>query len=61
MSLLSITPTAKAETSRLELERKRLQQTVDNLETQLQAAEQQATVAQQDFQLERGNHIIKQK
>lgn len=61
MSLLSITLTAKAETSRLELERKRLQQTVHNLETQLQAAEKQATVAQQDFQLEKGNHIIKQK
>lgn len=61
LSFLSISLTAKAETSRLELERKRLQQTVDNLETQLQAAEQLATVAQHDFQLERGNHIIKQK
>ncbi|EDW19613.1 centrosomal protein cep290 [Drosophila mojavensis] len=52
---------AKADTARLDLERKRLQQEVDNLSTQLQAAERLASQMQQDFQLERSNSDIKQK
>lgn len=53
--------TAKAETARLEVERKRLLQDVDNLNAQLQAAERLAAQTQQDFQLERNNSDIKQK
>ncbi|XP_064545733.1 centrosomal protein Cep290 isoform X1 [Drosophila montana] len=53
--------TAKAETARLELERKRLQQDVESLNTQLQAAERLTAQTQQDFQLERNNSDIKQK
>lgn len=45
----------------MDLERKRLQQEVDNLSTQLQAAERLASQMQQDFQLERSNSDIKQK
>lgn len=59
--LLFSTPSAKAETVRLELESKRLQQHVEQLATQLQEAELLAKQAQQDFQLERGNSDIKQK
>ncbi|KAM8709839.1 hypothetical protein ACLKA7_016616 [Drosophila subpalustris] len=52
---------AKAETVRLEQERQLLQQHVEQLETQLQEAEQLAMKTQQDFQQERGNSDIKQK
>ncbi|KAH8302981.1 hypothetical protein KR044_012871, partial [Drosophila immigrans] len=52
---------AKAETVHLELARNNLQQQVAQLETQLQAAEQQASQAQQHFQLERSSSDIKQK
>ncbi|EDV97440.1 GH16866 [Drosophila grimshawi] len=52
---------AKAETVRLEVERKRLQQHVDIVEAQLQAAERLAAQAQQDFQQERSSSDIKQR
>ncbi|XP_034101783.1 centrosomal protein cep290 [Drosophila albomicans] len=52
---------AKAETVRLELAHKDVQQHVAQLETQLQAAEQLATETQQQFQLERSSSDIKQK